>query len=272
MRHCARRSDGSNSDNSEGLLNTYNLNASSKFPLQTLEGNLTINSYVSDVKVESYDALPDGIASGWNDSDGGRESHSIEKINAGILGDRIIFNTITISDEDKHKYPEGTISHEKNFVAARVNNGSHGSKNVWQGNLIEVREGEEYFIRIYCHNNNPNRYAAAAEDVEAFFHVPTETGRTVVVHGFFQSSNASPTWYSDGVVLTSDRFFHLEYIPGSALLENNGIGSSGGQILDDKIVNESWTKIGYSDLDGEIPGCYQYDSYLTIRVKPIFEE
>ena len=174
---------------------------------------MLIDSYVSNVKTESYETLPDGISCGWCDSEEGREGYTIEQINEGILGDKIIFNTIVIPDEDKHKYPGGTVSNEKNFVAVRVDNGSYGSKNVWEGNLIEVAEGEQYMIRIYCYNNS---------------------------------------------------------LKGSALLENNGIGSRGGKILDDKIVNESWTKIGYSALDGKIPGCYQYDSYLTIRVRPIF--
>lgn len=48
----ARESDGANSGNSEGLLNAYNLNASSGFKLQTLKETLTIDSYVSNVKTE----------------------------------------------------------------------------------------------------------------------------------------------------------------------------------------------------------------------------
>ena len=31
------------------------------------------------------------------------------------------------------------------------------------------------------------------------------------------------------------------------------------------------TLIGYSDLDGRIPGYYQYASYVTIKVKAIFD-
>ena len=53
-------------------------------------------------------------------------------------------------------------------------------------------------------------------------------------------------------------------------MENNGIGS-GGIMLDDQIVND-WTRIGYDELDGRIPGCYKYDSYITVKMKPVFEE
>ena len=70
--------------------------------------------------------------------------------------------------------------------------------------------------------------------------------------------------------MTSEKQFHLEYISGSALMENNGIGS-GGIMLDDQIVND-WTRIGYDELDGRIPGCYKYDSYITVKMKPVFEE
>ncbi len=33
--------------------------------------------------------------------------------------------------------------------------------------LIEVAEGEQYMIRIYCHNNSLKGYDSVAEDVEA---------------------------------------------------------------------------------------------------------
>lgn len=66
---------------------------------------LTIDSYVSNVKTESYETLPDGISCGWCDSEGGRESYTIEQNNGGILGDKIIFNLLGNSDflRDKGK-------------------------------------------------------------------------------------------------------------------------------------------------------------------------
>lgn len=218
---------------------------------------------VSSQRTLSYDALPDGILSGWGDNSGGRESYTIDEINAGALGDQIIFNAIK----------DSPIGDEKNFVGARVNDGINaGANNVWNGNLIEVEEGKSYYVRLYCHNNSPLGYDAVAKDVSACFLIPSETGRTVVVNGLLQSSNAMPGRYWDSVAMTADRPFHLEYIPGSALLENNGIGADGGILLSDKIAEGEWTPLGYSSLNGELPGCYSYSLCLTIQVTPIFDD
>ena len=84
-------------------------------------------------------------------------------------------------------------------------------------------------------------------------------------------------------MFTSNSSFHLEYIYGSALLENNGVGAGGLQLSDDIVTKASsgGVLIGYYDyrtnledpviLDGVIPGCYQYASYVTIRVKAVFD-
>ena len=226
------------------------------------ENTSTDNTTVSNQKTLSYDALPDGIAAGWGDDGGGRKSYTINEISSGVLGNQIIFNTISNS----------TIGNEKNFVGARVNDGiSAGADNKWAGNLLEVKEGEIYYIRMYCHNNSLWGYDAVAENVSAQFLIPSGTGRTIVVNGMFQSTNATPGVYWDSVVLTADQPFHLEYIPGSAQLENNGIGANGGIALSDGIASGEWTQLGYSSLNGNIPGGYQYALYLTIQVTPIFE-
>lgn len=226
------------------------------------ENTSTDSKTVSGQKTLNYDSLPDGIAAGWGDDGGGRKSYTINEINSGVLGNQIIFNTIS----------DSVMGNEKNFVGARVNNGINaGEDNVWEGNLIEVKEGETYYIRMYCHNNSPLGYDAVAEDVSARFLIPSGTGRTIVVNGMIQSSNATPGVYWDSVVLTADQPFHLEYIPGSAQLENNGIAASGGIAICDRIAGGEWTQLGYNSLDGKIPGCYQYALYLTIQVTPVFE-
>lgn len=222
----------------------------------------TGSTTVSSQKTLHDGAFPDGIVAGWGDDGGGRKSYTIREINDGALGDQIIFNTIS----------DSVMGNEKNFVGARVNDGiDAGEDHIWQGNLIEVEEGKTYYIRMYCHNNSPWGYDAVAEDVSARFLIPSGTGRTIVVNGMFQSSNATPKTYWDSVVLTADQPFHLKYLPGSAQLENNGIGGNGGFALSDGIAAGEWTHLGYNVLDGKIPGCYQYDLVLTIQVTPVFE-
>ena len=191
-----------------------------------------------------------------------RDSYTLDEINAGVLGNHIVFNSIS----------DSVIGSEKNFVGARVDTGvNEGKDNVWAGNLIEVEEGETYLIRLFCHNNNPLGYDAEAENVEACFVIPAETGKTIAINGMLQCSNASPSEYWDSVVMTSKRPFYLEYVAGSACMENNAIGSNGGVTLDDRIADGYWTPLGYTALDGKIPGCFQYAAYVTIKVKPVFE-
>lgn len=237
-------------------------------PVQTGSPSMTFPKpsneglFVSDFYAPSYNELPDDAASGWGDSEDGRDSYTTDQINAGVLGNRIVFNSISDSE----------IKHEKNFVGTRVDDGNNaGEKNVWNGNLIEVEDGKEYIIRLYCCNDSPLGLDAIAEDVEACFCIPSKIGRTVVVNGLLQSSNASPQEYWDGVVFTSENLFRLEYVPGSARLENDGVASNGGIALDDQIAEGRWCRLGYERLDGRIPGGSTYRCFVSIRVHPVFE-
>ena len=64
------------------------------------------------------------------------------------------------------------------------------------------------------------------------------------------------------------RAFYLDYVEGSATFENNIFKN--GTTLSDSIVNGG-VKVGYDKLDGNLPGCYNYAGYVTIKVKPVFE-
>ena len=214
------------------------------------------------------------VTAGWGDSGKGRPSYTIEEINSGVLDDAIVFNSISNSP----------IGNEKNFVGAHEYQGpnTEGIENIWQANEIKVTDGQEYIIRAYVHNNNPWNYNVAT-NTRIAFNIPTDSATSIPVHGFISSDNAEPSEYWDGVLFTSNSSFHLEYIYGSALLENNGVGAGGLQLSDDIVTKASsgGVLIGYYDyrtnpddpaiLDGVIPGCYQYASYVTIRVRAVFD-
>lgn len=218
----------------------------------------------------------------WGDnSEDGRPSYTIEEINNGAIGatpasdgedyknspnypGQIIFNTIS----------DSVIGNEKNYVGAREYTGINaGIDNYWRGNEITVEDGKEYIVRMYVHNNNPNGADAVAENTRVRFNIPSASAKEVKVNGFITSSNATPSQYVDYVNFVSDNNFHLEYVYGSALLENNGVGANGGVQLSDDIVKakEAGVLIGYNALDGKVPGCYQYANYVTIRVKVVYD-
>ncbi len=217
---------------------------------------------VAAIAMAGLSVAPAAMA--WGDNMGGRPSYTVDQINQGALGNKIVFNSIS----------NGVIGSEKNFVGARLDTGINaGPANVWNSESINVEEGKTYLVRLYVHNNNPNGRNAVAQDVTTNFGIPTTVGTEQKITGYINSSNATPTSYWDSVVFKSNRNFALGYVAGSARLENNGIGAiSGGLPLGDNIVRTGGVKIGYDALDGKIPGCFQYASYITIKVKPIFQD
>lgn len=217
----------------------------------------------------------------WGDNIGGRDTYSLQEVNEGALGDIIAFNSISIQDSDYTWYKEatgenllsGTITEEVNYVGARMVGENQGAQNVWNGNEIEAVDGEFYYIRLYAHNNNPGGYDAVAEDTKVSFNIPQESAASIRVNGYITSSNAYPSEYVDYVDFVAEQPFHLEYVYGSALLENNEIGADGGVTLSDDIVasESGGVLIGYDELNGRVPGGYEYASYIAIMVKVVYD-
>ncbi len=202
------------------------------------------------------------VVNAWGDNTvGGRPSYTIEQINDGILGNKIVFNSISNSK----------IGDEKNFVAASETCipfiGGLGKDHLcddvkWYNDTIEVSDGGIYTIRLYVHNNSPLGMGAIAEGVKTTFALPTTVANSHNVVGYIDSSNADITRYWDEVQFVSDQDFYLEYLLGSAKYTN----AKGTVALSDDIIING-TAIGYEGLDGKIPGCYEYDGVVTIDVK-----
>ena len=200
--------------------------------------------------------ISEDIDWGWGDNEGGRDDVTLQEYNDGKYDDIITFNRIS----------DGVIGHEFNFVAAReyseINDGKFISP--WRGNEIEVKDGKTYIIRMYVHNLCALEEDNIAEDVRCWFKIPDSSGSQLLVNGIFESSNASPSTYWDSVVFISDHEFILEYVEGSALLENNVYDSYN---LPDTIIEKDGAVIGYDKMDGKIPGGFQSSCVVTIKVK-----
>lgn len=186
----------------------------------------------------------------WGDSNNGRTAYTLEQINAGNLGSNITFNSIT----------NGKIGDERNFVGAKL---SSSATTTWNADEINVQDGETYTIRLYVHNNSPRGVNAIAKGVSANFSLPTTVAKSQSVIGYINSSNANPTTYWDEVKLVSSNDFYIEYVKGSAKYTNSKLGTVA---LPDEVIVSGAT-IGYDALNGEIPGCYEYDGQVTIEVK-----
>ncbi|MBR2839846.1 DUF11 domain-containing protein [Candidatus Saccharibacteria bacterium] len=195
------------------------------------------------------------LVNAWGDSSNGRPSYTLEQINAGALGNKIVLNSISQNQ---------VIGDEKNFVAAKV---SGANVSTWNANTIDVKDGETYTIRLYVHNNNPNGRNAVATGVKATFSLPTTVSNEQTIIGYLDASNATPNRMWDEVTLKASENVYLEYVPGSAKFNNK---SEAGQErvfnIPDSVITSGAT-LGYDTMDGNIPGCYQYSGVVTIDVK-----
>ena len=188
-------------------------------------------------------AIAPALVWAWGPS---RPSFTIEK-----PADYITFNSITNNPV--------IGGDEKDFVGIR----EIGSNAKWTNNM-KVQNGKEYYVRMYVHNNAASNLNLVAENVVAKLNVPTTTAKNVTVQGQISASNAKPNTVWDEATFSSDNDFNLAYVAGSALFENNGMGTTK---LPDNIVNNTGAKLGYDKLDGKIPGCFQYAGYVTVKVK-----
>ena len=188
-------------------------------------------------------AVAPALVWAWGPS---RPSFTIEK-----PADYITFNSITNNPV--------IGGDEKDFVGIR----EVGSNAKWTNNM-KVQNGKEYYVRMYVHNNAASNLNLVAENVVAKLNVPTTTAKNVTVQGQILASNAKPNTVWDEATFSSDNDFNLAYVAGSALFENNGMGTTK---LPDSIVNNTGAKLGYDKLDGKIPGCFQYAGYVTVKVK-----
>lgn len=181
--------------------------------------------------------------------------------------DKVVFNSIKDNPN---------IGHEFNFVGAREATAAEvagqtlpkgTSTNVWNANSIEVQPGKSYVVRMYVHNNGRDA-SIVAHNVLASFNLPTTTGKSISIQGSLSADNATPKTVWDDVVMTSSQNFNLKYVSGSLLYENNMGNFTFG--TGNQVFSTPGVQLGYSSMNGDIPGCFQYAGYLSFIVTPQF--
>ena len=168
--------------------------------------------------------------------------------------DHVTFDSIT----DNPGYGD-----ERNFVT--IKDASVTGVSSWSDEL-SVQNGKEYLVRMYVHNNAAANLNLVAKDVTAKFNIPNYSANRIQIDGYLSSSNASPSTIWDQAVFTDTNDFKLEYISGSASYTNNAF-ISGTPIAD--TVSNTGALLGYSSMNGDIPGCFQYAGYLVFKVKVV---
>lgn len=196
-------------------------------------------------------------------TEAGRQVYTNAQINEmyknKTWGDKITFNSIT----------DGAIGDERNFVSAieSANFNPSSKNNAWKDNSIAVEDGQTYTIRMYVHNNSPMGMEGIAKNVTSYFSLPETVSTDLAVTGYLDSSNATPTRVFDEVHFTSNDNFYLKYVNGSASYTN---GKGTFKLSDDIIIgahkNTGGALLGYTSMNGEIPGCYEYSGEVHIQV------
>lgn len=181
-----------------------------------------------------------------------------------------------------------TIEQPANFVTFNsiTNNPGHGDER----NFMQVREkeapnsayrddvslvgGKEYVVYIYYHNNAASNYNASgqgvAKDAFARAEIPgiVKTGGVATKGAaYVGASNANPTSVYDDVTFTNTTGtdISLRYVPGSTNIHSKGAVNN--KVMPDTILGSGGVKLGYSALDGVLPGCHEYAGYITFVVK-----
>ncbi len=229
-----------------------------------------------------------------------RQFYTLADINSGKLGNTVTFNSITdVAETGDERYFTSVQEAGPDGKALNPNG-------TWNGGNITVEDGKEYVVRLYVHNNNPGGKANMSTGTKVAISgigqskTNKDGQQEVEVNGFIESDNATPKEYWDYVRFRSNTSFHLDYVYGSAMIYNRGatgttdpISSADmpyktdaelaaqkvtGKPLSDDIVLKAKENgeldgqlIGFDALDGNVPGCYQYSSYITIRVKAVFD-
>jgi hypothetical protein len=172
-----------------------------------------------------------------------------------VLDDHILYPTFNaLTDNPDYGF-------EPNFLLVKESNSVDTAD--WHDE-IKVEPGATYLLRVYVHNNANTEYAAENTNIRVF--IPAYEALTVQVDAYLSSSNAVPNLIWDQIYFRSpqNRSFTLSFVEGTAKFYNNK--HPDGIALSDEIVHDG-EKLGYAELDGIIPGGFQYDGIVTLMVK-----
>jgi uncharacterized repeat protein (TIGR01451 family)/LPXTG-motif cell wall-anchored protein len=161
-------------------------------------------------------------------------------------------------------------------ASTQANGGTTGG---FQDQLV-VTPGQEVTLRMYIHNGaapglNGNNFdgPGVARNTRLQVYLPTATATQLRSFGYIVADNTNPGWVADSADFTSSTPFSMEYVPGSAKMINGahptGIALSDNIIQHDAQfnVNRAGAPVGYQNMDGNYPSCFQYSGFVTLKVK-----
>ena len=182
----------------------------------------------------------------------------------------VTFDSIT----DNQSSESVGLGDERNFVRVRKV-GETTFRDQVEISDTDAKNGQEFEVYVFYHNNAASNYKLTAEDAKVFAYFPgiisgnstAETGAKI------SASNAKPVsvWDEADFINQSNVGVRLRYVEDSATIHWNG-GRTTAKIGEDMFTTGAligYCAEGETDcvLDGKIPGCAEYSGYIIYRVK-----
>ncbi len=171
--------------------------------------------------------------------------------------DHVVFNSIT--DNPKHGDERNSVLIREAGVGTYVND-------------MKLQPGKEYEVYSYYHNNaktslNTGAGTGIAKNVRMSAQLPSvvKPGERGIVSTSITADNANPQKVWDEAYITTDSTVSLRYVPASARIHSSG--AINNMTLSDSLFSTDGTFLGYSALNGIVPGCADYAGYVIYKVK-----
>ena len=170
--------------------------------------------------------------------------------------DHVQFNSITDNP---------ILGDERNFVRVRETGvGTYTDE-------VEIVAGKEYEVYIGYHNNaasnlnDSGKGIALGAKVAAQFPTKVTSSQKGTISAIISAPNAEPTEVWDEAYFTTKASeLSLRFVDGSAILHNDG--KANGTVMGTQMFDPEGTYIGYNQLDGFLPGCYEFSGYIVYKL------
>lgn len=182
---------------------------------------------------------------------------------------------------------------ERNFgrIAPVTAGQSPVQANFSEENTAEA--GKEYWVRTFVHNNSnqsmnclpehkPNGVCTQidldapgiAKNTRVRIAIAEGSANGVGIMSYISADNAinrigqpmRTVWDSSDLVNNNQKF-SVSYVPGSAVIYNPA--HQGGMAIPngDSIVSANGVPIGFDQMNGNLPGCFEFSAYVYVKVK-----
>lgn len=137
-------------------------------------------------------------------------------------------------------------------------------------NFNTACDGKEVVVWAYVHNGAPDEFngtdfdgTGVAKNTKLNIEIPVGTTNTMFNTKATISADNAASVSDTATIVCNDGQHTLSYVAGSAQIYNAAMGTVS---LPDAVVNGG-TKLGYEELNGMFPGCWQYVNYIKLTVK-----